>query len=69
MTSTIHPKGDGAGLRMEDPGRDLSRAAPAAREDGRQREAGPAVRPGEWWPRSVWGDPWLHKVPGMAAEG
>ena len=69
MTSTIRLNGEGADPRMEDPDREISRAAPAAKEEARQPQAGPTVRPGEWWPRSVWGDPWLYRIPQMAAGG
>ena len=69
MTPTIRPNGGGADPRMEDPGRGLSRVAPAVQEVARQREASPGVRPGEWWPRSVWGDQWLYRNPQMAAGG
>lgn len=66
MTSAVLTKGDGADLRTDDPGGDLSRAAassrfPAAPEEDSKQEADPPVRPGEWWPRTVGGDPWLYK--------
>ena len=74
MTSTEHPKGDGADLRREDPDRGLSRAAAPSRfkatpEEGSKQEAEPLAGPGEWWPRTVRGDPWLYKIPRMAAGG
>lgn len=74
MTSTIRPYGAGAHPRMVESDRGHSRTAvpsllPATREVAGQQEAGPTVRPGEWWPRTVWGDPWLYKVPQMAAGG
>ena len=79
MTSAVLTNGGGAHVRTEDPDGDLSRAAAPSRfpatpeEDGKQ-EACPPVRPGEWWPRTVGGDPWLckHRVtedPQQAAGG